>query len=241
MAHGWSRSVRAAAPWALVPALTALVAADGPPGAGSGCSHALLRLSGEGHSDLELAAYCRANLPPDVCRDASGTLGEQPWAPDRIAALCERWDGRWAGAAPARQAQASGFENLQPLLEECMQKKAAAGICKDPNSGGPLPLDQCAAEKAKEYPEQTKKIQEALAIAMSHMGQAQDGQLLQSSEQLGPVATSRRLSKGTLAALAFVVASFSAASLVSLRRLLHGGRHPEHSPVLLGSASESDA
>mmetsp|Transcript_6019 Transcript_6019/g.7730 ORF Transcript_6019/g.7730 Transcript_6019/m.7730 type:complete len:135 (-) Transcript_6019:41-445(-) len=129
---------------------------------------------------------------------------------------------------------------LKQLLDQCMAKKAQAGICQDPHTGGPLPLDQCAQQKAQEYPEQTKKIQQALQTAMSQMGQS--GQIQQKSEKLGPVTSPSRLSKGLLAGLVFIVTSFAAGSVLTIRRLRQRKLlNLAHGHVLVDSCSESES
>lgn len=46
-------------------------------------------------SDLELALFCRSQMPTDVCREMRESLGERPWSTARISSTCHLWETRW--------------------------------------------------------------------------------------------------------------------------------------------------
>eukprot|EP00416_Gambierdiscus_australes_P021324 CAMPEP_0171068960 /NCGR_PEP_ID=MMETSP0766_2-20121228/8865_1 /TAXON_ID=439317 /ORGANISM="Gambierdiscus australes, Strain CAWD 149" /LENGTH=229 /DNA_ID=CAMNT_0011525309 /DNA_START=89 /DNA_END=778 /DNA_ORIENTATION=- len=145
-------------------ALVSLVVADSSTPVRDGCHDLLRDVASRGYTDVELAAYCRATLPPHVCRDAMTSLGSQPWAPERIGAACQKWEDDARAAAPGREA-ATSYENyleLKKRVDDCMQQKAEAGLCKDPSSGSAIPLDQCVQWKLQEYPKYSAKVQEAI-------------------------------------------------------------------------------
>lgn len=143
--------------------LAAYAAADGLFTATPGCHTLLHDIAAQGRSDMELAAYCRTNMPPALCRDAMSNLGSQPWSSDRIASTCEKWEEQWNTAArdaPARITM--DFAELQAKTDECMKIKAQAGLCQT-EGGQPLPLDACIIWKQTTYPEQTKKINDLVS------------------------------------------------------------------------------
>eukprot|EP00413_Alexandrium_margalefii_P034153 CAMPEP_0204577634 /NCGR_PEP_ID=MMETSP0661-20131031/42456_1 /ASSEMBLY_ACC=CAM_ASM_000606 /TAXON_ID=109239 /ORGANISM="Alexandrium margalefi, Strain AMGDE01CS-322" /LENGTH=267 /DNA_ID=CAMNT_0051586487 /DNA_START=77 /DNA_END=880 /DNA_ORIENTATION=- len=128
-----------------------------------GCQGMLGKIGASGHNDMELAAYCRANMPPKLCQDALNGLGQQPWSADHIASTCKTWEEQWNAVmsvgVPGREAM--DFSQLQETLNGCMAAKAQAGLCQKP-SGKPMALNECVDHKQKIYPDQTKKYSDAL-------------------------------------------------------------------------------
>lgn len=47
-------------------------------------------------SDADFAMLCRAQLPTNICREASWALGEQPWADGVLDTTCSHWESRWS-------------------------------------------------------------------------------------------------------------------------------------------------
>lgn len=218
----------------------AVAAADGFFGKTPGCHAMLDNIAAQGHSDLELAAYCHASLPPQFCRDAVASLGEQPWSVDSIASTCKSFEDRYASRRPVdatgRTAEEQGmtFPDIQKTVEECMATKAEAGLCKD--QGRPMTVDECIAWKQEKYPEMTAKIQDAVARFYDiAMGQAST---MGMSEQVTPVHTaSQRFSIGFLVGLASIAAASVAAVAMALNRL---GRVTSPRSLLVFADGEED-
>merc|ERR1719343_245526 len=55
------------------------------------CVEALTGLSRSGHSDQEVAAFCRAAYPAEMCTFMRSSLGQQPWSQERLGATCQGW------------------------------------------------------------------------------------------------------------------------------------------------------
>mmetsp|Transcript_47263 Transcript_47263/g.109363 ORF Transcript_47263/g.109363 Transcript_47263/m.109363 type:complete len:229 (-) Transcript_47263:204-890(-) len=147
----------------LAPALLTLAVANSVASAQDTCRSLLQDLGSRGFADVELAAYCRANAPPQVCRDASSMLGSQPWTSERMGAACRKWEDDARKAAPGREAWSpQDLAVLQQKVDQCMKEKANVGLCKDPTTGGSVPVDQCISYKLQEYPKQAQKVQEAI-------------------------------------------------------------------------------
>mmetsp|Transcript_39076 Transcript_39076/g.78847 ORF Transcript_39076/g.78847 Transcript_39076/m.78847 type:complete len:262 (+) Transcript_39076:70-855(+) len=239
--------------------------------AAPGCHTLLQDIAAQGRSDMELAAYCRANMPPQFCRDAAGSLGSQPWSSDRMVSTCQKWEEQWnarvAAEAPGRAAM--DFAEMQAKADQCVKAKALAGLCKDPKTGGPLPVDKCVAYKAKVYPEQTKKWHDTLqAFYGVWMGKGQQaapptttkapahglkgvlgaiGSAIakgkqQKSEQVGPVAVPSMVGSGFFVGAAVAAAAFAAAAgVVTFSRFWRRAGAPEHSHVLVSDSPENAA
>jgi len=233
----------AAGKFACAIALAASASADELAGANPACQSMLSDVAGQGRSDVELAAFCRASLPPQFCQEAASSLGRQPWSSDRIASTCRTWEDRWnarsAAAAPGREAKGGlgkafkghkgggggwggdgssfrSFGDLQKYLDQCMVVKARAGICKMPGTEQPLDLNSCIDYKQKTYPEQTKKFNVAMNSFYSHvMGKSTQQEL---------TAAPRGPSAGLLVGLGSVLAATTAAAAGFLRCRRQGMR-----------------
>jgi len=230
---------------ALAPAILATVTADGLFSKTPGCQTMLGDIAARGHSDLELAAFCHATLPPDLCRTGMGDLGKQPWSSEHIAETCKAWEGQYeaknAVLGPARSTQS--FSDLQRTMDECMKVKADAGLCQSPR-GLPLTLEDCVREKQEKYPVYTQKLMTAMTefynIAMtgSPGGQSRLPQPQQMSEQIEPVSATRKLDMGLVAGLALVVTSVATVGAVAYRRHRRAAG-PRH--LLVADGQEEEA
>merc|ERR1719323_1767750 len=90
-----ARAFSAMVPGSIVATLAlmpAVLASDNLPSVAEGCRNIITQLIDQGHSTFELSAYCRANLPPQTCREAANVLGEQPWSPENIGRVCKSWE-----------------------------------------------------------------------------------------------------------------------------------------------------
>mmetsp|Transcript_3955 Transcript_3955/g.7990 ORF Transcript_3955/g.7990 Transcript_3955/m.7990 type:complete len:234 (-) Transcript_3955:71-772(-) len=218
---------------ALVPALVPTVTADLTPG----CHTLLQDVAAQGHSDFELLAYCRANMPPQLCRDAVSSLGSQPWSPDRIALSCQKWEEQWsaqAAAAPGRSVY--DFSEVQSRADAIIKVKSEAGLCKDPKTGGQIPLDKCITWKSKVYSEKTKELHDLLS---NFYGAAMGAGKIQESEQLGPIAAPGGARMGMFAGLALIMLSFAGAAAMTVNRVWRRVRKPEHAHQLVDSSPDT--
>jgi len=230
-------------PCGIAIALAASAAASDVTGAPPACLNMLSDVTSQGRSDAELAAFCRASLPPQFCREAASSLGEQPWSPDRVASACRTWEDRWnarsAAAAPGREAQGvseglaealahghqqgqgggagfSSFDELQRYLDQCMAAKASAGVCRAPGSDKPMDLNSCIDYKQRTYPEQTKRFTDAVNSFYSHVMSKSELRQERAAAPNGPGA-------GLLLGLGSVLAATTAAA-AGLLRYRRGGR-----------------
>jgi len=234
---------------ALAPAILATVTADGLFSKTPGCQTMLGDIAARGHSDLELAAFCHATVPPELCRTAMGNLGQQPWSSAHIAETCRAWEDQYeaknAALGPARSTQS--FPDLQRTVEQCMKVKTDAGLCRGSDTGRPLSLEDCVREKQEKYPKYTQKLTTAMSefynIAMtgSAGGQSRFPRPQQMSERLEPAAATHQLDAGLIAGAALVVASAATVGAVAHRRLRRAAG-PRHLLVADGQeeATQSD-
>mmetsp|Transcript_30441 Transcript_30441/g.70786 ORF Transcript_30441/g.70786 Transcript_30441/m.70786 type:complete len:231 (-) Transcript_30441:103-795(-) len=194
-----------------------------------GCNKLLKDVAARGYTDMELAAYCRATLPPDVCRDAVTTLGSQPWAPERVGAACQKWEDDARGA-PGRET-ATSYENylaLQKRVDETMAAKAEVGLCKDPNSGSAISLDQCVEWKLQEYPKYSARVQEAVQKVFSTAVYGQGVPMAAKFEIIAPAPARGASLAAVLAGLAGL-AVLAAVAVVAGRRV----KSPEQNRALV--------
>mmetsp|Transcript_1511 Transcript_1511/g.2214 ORF Transcript_1511/g.2214 Transcript_1511/m.2214 type:complete len:141 (+) Transcript_1511:1-423(+) len=132
------------------------------------------------------------------------------------------------------------FTQLQTKANKILKAKTDAGICKDPKTGGNLPLDKCVAWKTKTYSEQSKKLQDLLnGFYMTANGSGKTPAKIQKSEQLGPIAAPSGGRVGILVGMGLVMLSFAAVAAVTLNVVWRRVRKPEHAHQLVESSPES--
>jgi len=206
------------------------------------CESMLGDVASRGHSDVQLAAYCRASMPPQLCQDAAAALGKQPWSTDRIASACKTWEGQLGGqsarGAPGREAV--DFQQLQQYLDQCMHAKAEAGVCQNHDTGKPLSMNECIDYKQRTYPEQTKNIMDALNrfydVAMGGAPKTATSGAVGRSEQVEPIAVARGPSVGLVVGLGSLVA----AALAGAAGFLRLRRRPMMRRALVDTAGEEE-
>jgi len=90
------------------------------------CTEALSGLSRNSYSDQEVAAFCRAAYPAEMCSYMRSSLGSQPWSQERLEATCQGWQERLSPKLldMAAERRAMSMEQLQGVLDECANKKA---------------------------------------------------------------------------------------------------------------------
>merc|ERR1712176_194430 len=58
------------------------------------CTSLLAGVASSGHSDTEVAAFCRAAYTPEMCGTLRSSLGKMPWSAAKIQEACQHWDAR---------------------------------------------------------------------------------------------------------------------------------------------------
>merc|ERR1712151_510519 len=56
------------------------------------CTTLLAGVASSGHSDTEVAAFCRAAYTPEMCGTLRSSLGKMPWSEAKIQDACQQWD-----------------------------------------------------------------------------------------------------------------------------------------------------
>jgi len=228
---------------ALVPAFLSTAVSETAPTLGGGCQGLFRDLGAKGYSDFELAAYCRANLPPQACHETFSKLGAQPWAPERIGKFCQTW-GDAATAAPGRKALAfETYQQLQQTVDAAIKKKSDSGICQNAETKKPLPMEECIKQK-EEY---ATKVQEAMTeMSNQVMGTAwgEKGAPAQAAaskvEALGPI-VAKSSTVGVLAGVGLLTALTVAGAAVAARRGLGRMQKSDRERTLVDSLeSEED-
>eukprot|EP00416_Gambierdiscus_australes_P026378 CAMPEP_0171067028 /NCGR_PEP_ID=MMETSP0766_2-20121228/7759_1 /TAXON_ID=439317 /ORGANISM="Gambierdiscus australes, Strain CAWD 149" /LENGTH=263 /DNA_ID=CAMNT_0011523237 /DNA_START=46 /DNA_END=838 /DNA_ORIENTATION=- len=223
--------------FAFVGTLLVCASADVATPVRDGCHKLLRDIAARGYGDVELAAYCRASLPPQVCRNAFNALGSQPWAPERIGVACQKWEEDAHGAAPGREAVSyEDYVELQRRVDLVMQHKAEAGLCKDPSTGSAIPLDKCVEWKLQEYPKYTQKVQEAIQKIFAAATTGQTPQVQSKAEVVSLAPASRANLSFLVGSAMFVV--FVAGVAVTLQRLRRHSKNPEHKHSLVRRSPE---
>jgi len=226
---------------ALVPAFLSTAVSETAPTLGGGCQGLFRDLGAKGYSDFELAAYCRANLPPQACHETFSTLGAQPWAPERIGKFCQTWADA-ATAAPGRKALAfETYQQLQQTVDAAIKKKSDSGICQNAETKQPLPMEECIKQK-EEY---ATKVQEAMQeMSNQVMGWGEKGAPAQAAaskvEALGPI-VAKSSTVGVLAGVGLLTALTVAGAAVAARRGLGRMQKSDRERTLVDSLeSEED-
>jgi len=228
---------------ALVPVFLSTAVSETAPTLGGGCQGLFRDLGAKGYSDFELAAYCHANLPPQSCHETFGTLGAQPWAPERIGKLCQTW-GDAATAAPGRKALAyETYQQLQKAVDDAIKKKAESGICQNPTTKKPLPMDECVKTK-EDYAMKVKKAMQDMSTQMMGTAFGEQGTAAQPAaskvEALGPI-VAKSSTVGVPAGVGLLTALTVAGAAVAARRGLGRMQKSDRERTLVDSLeSEED-
>jgi len=227
---------------ALLLAFLSTAVSETAPTLGGGCQGLFRDLGAKGYSDFELAAYCRANLPPQACHETFSKLGAQPWAPERIGKFCQTWADA-ATAAPGRKALAyETYKQLQQTVDVAIQQKAHSGICQNPETKKALPMDKCIKQK-EAYAVKVKKAMLDMSNQMGFTfgGTGAPAQAAASKvEALGPI-VAKSSTVGVLAGVGLLTALTVAGAAVAARRGLGRMQKSDRERTLVDSLeSEED-
>lgn len=113
------------------------------------CSALLQDVASSGHSDVEVAAFCRAAYPPNLCRTMKTSLGSMPWSSERMDATCQAWEDQVQSEllATTPERRAMSYEELQQTLETSAAAKRQVGINMPRNPDGSVNLEKTASLK----------------------------------------------------------------------------------------------
>merc|ERR1712151_927099 len=106
-------------------------------GLASKCTTLLGGVASSGHSDTEVAAFCRAAYTPEMCGTLRASLGRSPWSAAKIQEACQHWDAR----VKADDRGMLSYDELNQALESSANQKAQLGYNMPRNSDGSVNID----------------------------------------------------------------------------------------------------
>merc|ERR1711920_837570 len=98
-------------------------------------------VASSGHSDTEVAAFCRAAYTPEMCGTLRASLGKMPWSEAKIQDACQQWD------AGIKTRGMLSYDELNQALEGSAKTKANLGYNMPRNSDGTVNIDQSVQMK----------------------------------------------------------------------------------------------
>lgn len=127
----------------------ASAASAGAHGVERQCARLLGGFAASGHSDVDLAAYCRASYPTGMCRLMRESLGNQPWASSRISATCGVLDKevREADLALPTERRMMSYDEFEQTLEASANQKAQFGYNLPRHQDGTIDMDRSVQMK----------------------------------------------------------------------------------------------
>merc|ERR1719221_925690 len=120
-----------------------LMTATANGGLASKCTTLLGGVASSGHSDTEVAAFCRAAYTPEMCGTLRASLGRLPWPAAKIQEACQHWDAR----VKAEDRGMLSYDELNQALESSANQKAQLGYNMPRNSDGSVNIDQAVQMK----------------------------------------------------------------------------------------------
>merc|ERR1712190_395681 len=151
-------------------------------GAGSGggiapkCTSLLGGVAASGHSDSEVAAFCRAAYTPEMCSTMRASLGRMPWPAAKIQETCQQWDAR----VKADDRGMMSYDELNQALEHSANHKASVGYNMPRNSDGSVNVDKTVEMKMA----QTQSMVDAYNQYMGYSTSAPSQQVAPASRDL---------------------------------------------------------
>merc|ERR1711920_305904 len=94
------------------------------------CTSLLAGVASSGHSDTEVAAFCRAAYTPEMCGTLRSSLGKMPWSVAKIQDACQQWD------AGIMSRGMLSYDEFSQSLEDSANTKAKLGYNMPRNSDG---------------------------------------------------------------------------------------------------------
>merc|ERR1719166_214738 len=105
------------------------------------CTTLLRGVASSGHSDTEVAAFCRAAYTPEMCGTLRTSLGKMPWSEAKVQDVCQQWD------ADVMTRGLMSYDELSESLEASANTKAQLGYNMPRNSDGTVNIDQSVQMK----------------------------------------------------------------------------------------------
>lgn len=130
-------------PCSLIVLLAALAMADGE-GFVPKCTGLLGGVVASGHTDLEVAAFCRQAYTPDMCSTMRGSLGPMPWPEAKIQMACQQWGGDLEGSS---ERDLLTYREFNEALDTSAKKKRELGYRMPRKFDGTVDLDRAVRKK----------------------------------------------------------------------------------------------
>merc|ERR1711920_683168 len=105
------------------------------------CTSLLGGVASSGHSDTEVAAFCRAAYTPEMCGTLRASLGKMPWSEAKIQGACQQWDAGMMARGMM------SYDELNQALEGSAKTKADFGYNMPRNSDGTVNIDKSVQMK----------------------------------------------------------------------------------------------
>merc|ERR1719512_607653 len=156
------------------------------------CVTLLGGVASSGHSDTEVAAFCRAAYTPEMCSTLRASLGRMPWPAAKIQEVCQQWDARV-------QADARGmlsYDELNQALENSANQKAELGYNMPRNSDGSVNIDGAVQMKLAQTQSMVEAYNQYMGYTTAPPPQL-EARALQKGSDEGTSPTSRDLMVAT--------------------------------------------
>merc|ERR1719410_166784 len=127
--------------WLFFVSVTVPAVATANEGVAAKCTSLLRGVASSGHSDAEVAAFCRAAYTPEMCGTLRASLGKMPWSEAKIQDACQQWD------ADVMTRGLMSYDELSESLEASANTKAQLGYNMPRNSDGTVNIDQSVQMK----------------------------------------------------------------------------------------------
>merc|ERR1712060_959759 len=137
-----------------------LMVATSNGGFASNCAAVLGGVASSGHSDAEIAAFCRAAYTPEMCGTLRASLGRAPWPAAKLQQVCQQWAAR----VRADDRGLVSYDEFNQALESSANKKAELGYNMPRNSDGSVNVDGTVQMKMA----QTQQMVDAYNQYMGH-------------------------------------------------------------------------
>merc|ERR1712087_300027 len=159
-----------------------MVASGSGGGIAPKCTSLLGGVAASGHSDAEVAAFCRAAYTPEMCSTMRASLGRMPWPAAKIQETCQQWDAR----VKADDRGMMSYDELNQALEHSANHKANVGYNMPRNSDGSVNVDKTVQMKMA----QTQSMVDAYNQYMGHSTSVPSQQAAPASRDLMVAASS---------------------------------------------------
>jgi len=108
------------------------------------CTNLLSGVAASGHSDVEVAAFCRQAYTPSMCKSMRSSLGAMPWPEAKIESSCKQWGGDLVARSDR---DLMTYEDFNNMLETSAETKKSMGYNMPLNADGSVDLDKTISQK----------------------------------------------------------------------------------------------